>query len=232
MKNLMLACSLALITLMACNSNDDAPPVPVAQLQITHASPGGTGGLDIGLDGLKINNLPFNYLANTGYVDAYAGQRQFKANLSGTSTTLVNQQITMAENKRYTMFIYDTGANVKGMFVEDVFPAVEAGKAHIRFFHLTPDAPAVTIGYVANGTFTPIFPDRSFETPASGVQHQAFTALAAGSYTLEVRRASDNAVVFSRPGVPLTEGKIYTVYAKGLVSSVTTPLGAEVIINR
>jgi len=232
MKNLMLfACCAFFTAFAACSSNDDAPPVPTALLQITHAAPG-AGGLDLGLDGLRINNLPFNYLANTGYLDAYAGQRQFKVNLAGSGTTLIDQRIQLAESKRYSIMVYDTGANVKHLFLEDEFPAVEAGKAHIRFFHLTPDAPAVTIGYNSGGTFTPIFSDRSFETQATATQNQAFTAVAAASYTLEVRRASDNTVVFSRPGVALTEGKIYTFYARGLVNSLVTPLGAEVIINR
>lgn len=231
MKLLMLSLCGAWLMAAACNSNDDVPPIPLARLQITHTSPG-TGGLDLVLDGRRVNNQPFIYLANTGYLDAFTGQRSFQAKPAGTATTLVDQKLQLADNKRYTMFVYDTGTQVKGLFVEDVFPAFEAGKAHIRFFHLAPDAPAVTIGYVAGGTFTPVFSDRSFETPASGVQHQGFTALAAASYTLEVRRASDNAVVFSRPGVPLSEGKVYTFYARGLTTSTTTPLGAEVIINR
>lgn len=232
MKNLMLACICAFSALTACNINDDdGTPVPLAKLQITHASPG-TGGLDLVMDGLRVNNLPFNYLANSGYLDAYTGERQFRVNLAGTSTSLIEQQIQLAENNRYSIFVYDTGANVKNLFVEDVFPAEEAGKAHIRFFHLAPDAPAVTIGYVNEGTFTPIFADRSFETPDSSAQHAAFTAVAAATYTIEVRQADDSTVVFTRPGVVLSEGKIYTVYAKGLVSSIATPLGAEVIINR
>lgn len=231
MKNLLLACLCVMAVFSACNSNDDTPALPVAKLQITHASPG-TGGLDLGMDGLRINNLPFNYLANTGYLDAYTGQRQFQANLAGTSTSVVNQRIQLQEDHRYTMFVYDTGSRVKGLFVEDVFPAVEAGKAHIRFFHFTPDAPAVTIGYVKDGAFTPIFPNRPFETPESGVANQGFTAVAASTYTIEVRRASDDSLVFTRPGVTLTEGKIYTVYAKGLIGSQATPLGAEMVINR
>lgn len=231
MKNLLLMACFASLAFSACNSNDDTPQVPLADLQITHTSPG-TGGLDILMDNRRINTNPFNYLSNTGYLDAFAGQREFRANLAGTTTGVMNQRIDLTADKRYTMFVYDTLNSVKGLLVEDVFPAVEAGKAHIRFFHLAPDAPAVTIGYVSGGTFTPVFSNRSFETAASGQANQAFTAVAAATYTLEVRRASDNAVVFSRPGVPLSEGKIYTFYARGLISSTTAPLGAEVIINR
>ncbi|RPE12741.1 DUF4397 domain-containing protein [Chitinophaga lutea] len=231
MKNLLLSCCCALLLLTACSSNDDAPNVPLSKLQITHASPGNSG-LDLTMDGLRVNNIPFNYLANSGYLDAYAGQRKFTANPAGGSGVLVEQQLQLTADKRYSMFLYDSGVKIKTLFLEDVFPNTEAGKAHIRFFHLAPDAPAVTIGYVSGGTFTPVFSNRSFETQATGTQNQGFTAVAAATYTIEVRRASDNMVVFSRPGVPLSEGKIYTFYARGLINSVTTPLGAEVIINR
>ncbi len=231
MKNLLFSCCCALLLLTACSSNDDSPNVPLAKLQITHASPGNSG-LDMAMDGLRVNNIPFNYLANTGYLDAYAGQRKFTAGLSGSSSPLVNQQIQLTAEKRYSMFLYDSGVKIKTLLLDDVFPATEASKAHIRFFHLAPDAPAVTIGYVSGGTFTPVFSNRSFETQATATQHQGFAAVAAATYTIEVRRASDNMVVFSRPGVPLSEGKIYTFYARGLINSVTAPLGAEVIINR
>jgi hypothetical protein len=54
----------------------------------------------------------------------------------------------------------------------------------------------------------------------------------AGSYNLEVRAAGTNTVVLSIPGIALTAGKIYTVFAKGFLGGTgVQALGAQIIMN-
>jgi hypothetical protein len=113
--------------------------------------------------------------------------------------------------------------------VGDDLTTPAAGKAHVRFFHFSPNAPAVDIA-VTGGPV--LFPNRSFNDQAATASVVAFTPVDAGTYDLEVRVAGTNTVALAVPGVTLTAGKIYTVFAKGFLGG-TGPqaLGAQVIAN-
>jgi hypothetical protein len=117
--------------------------------------------------------------------------------------------------------------------VEDNLAAPASGKAHIRFFHLSPDAPGVDVGVLNGSTFTPVFANRSFETQTSAATNAAFTPVDAGTYTFQVRVAGTSTVALNIPGVTLEAGKIYTVFARGLLAgSGSQALSASVIVNK
>ena len=113
----------------------------------------------------------------------------------------------------------------------DNLAAPAAGKAHIRFLHLSPGAPAVTIGILNGGAFTPVFSNRTFETAASANANQGFTPVDAGTYTFDVRLADGTTSVLTVPNIALQAGKIYTVFARGIVGNTTSPLGASLIVH-
>ncbi|HAD33406.1 MAG TPA: cell wall anchor protein, partial [Chitinophagaceae bacterium] len=97
------------------------------------------------------------------------------------------------------------------------------GKAHVRFVHLSPDAPAVDVA-VTGGSV--VFANKAFKT------YTAFTPLDAGTYNLEVRVAGTSTVALPLPGIALTAGKIYTVFAKGFLGGTgAQALGAQIIVN-
>ena len=98
-------------------------------------------------------------------------------------------------------------ANIEPLVLEDNNTAPAAGKAHVRFVHASPDAPAVDIA-VKGGPV--LFSNIAFK----GVG--AYTPVAAGTYDLEVRPAGKMDVVLAVPGVKLEDGAVYTVFAMGL----------------
>ena len=87
--------------------------------------------------------------------------------------------------------------------------APAAGKAHVRFVHTSPDAPAVDIA-VKGGPV--IFPNVAFKAASQ------YVPVDAGTYDLEVRPAGKTDVVLAVPGVKLDAGNVYTVFAMGLAS--------------
>jgi hypothetical protein len=106
---------------------------------------------------------------------------------------------------------------------EDDLTAPASGKAHVRFIHLSADAPAVDIT-LTDGTV--VFGNKSFKESTS------FTPLDAATYDLQVRVAGTTTVALELPGIILEDGKIYTVFAKGFLSGTgQQQLGAEIIIN-
>jgi len=93
--------------------------------------------------------------------------------------------------------------------LEDNNSAPASGKAHVRFVHASPDAPAVDIA-VAGG------PVLFSNVPFKGVG--AYTPVDAGTYDLEVRLTGTNTVVLPLPGIKLDAGTVYTAWAMGLAA--------------
>ena len=119
----------------------------------------------------------------------------------------------------------DSVASIEPLVLADDLSSPAAGKAHVRFVHLSPDAPAVDIGLAGGGAV--VFGNVSFKG------FEGFTPLDAGTYDLEVRLAGTNTVVLPLSGITLDDGKIYTVFAKGfLAGSNEQELGAELIVNK
>lgn len=214
------------VMLVSCKKekNDEA------SVLVTHASPNAPG-VDLLVDNSKVNSSPLTFPNNTGYLKVNAGTRNIKVNAAGTSTTVINADIPFTKDKNYSVFAYNQLASIGAILVEDNLSVPASGKAHIRFFHLSPGAPAVTVGVLNGTTFTPVFSNRAFETQATAAANQAFTPVDAGTYTFDVRVAGTSTSVLNLPGITLQAGKIYTVFARGIVGNTTTPLGASIILH-
>ncbi|NIV11005.1 MAG: DUF4397 domain-containing protein, partial [Aliifodinibius sp.] len=193
-----------------------------ANVLVTHASPDAPG-VDLLVDDIVVNSSALTFPNNTGYLSVDAGSRNIKVNASGTSTTVINADLTLDANTAYSVFAVNTLANIEALVLEDDLTAPASGNARVRFVHLSPDAPAVDIT-LTDGTV--IFGNKSFKEATD------FAGLSAGTYDLQVRLAGSNTVVLNLPGIMLEDGKIYTVFAKGLVNgSGDQALGAEIIVN-
>jgi hypothetical protein len=188
-----------------------------ASVNVTHASPDAPG-VDLLIDGIVINSAALTFPNSTGYLDVNAGTRNIKVNASGTSSSVIMADLTLAANQDYSIFATDILNNISPLVIEDDLTAPSAGKAHVRFIHLSPDAPAVDIT-LTDGTV--VFPNAAFQ------DYTAFTPLDAGSYDLQVRAAGTSNVVLNLPTITVNDGMIYTVFAKGLLAN----LAAEIIVN-
>jgi hypothetical protein len=215
------------LTMAACSDDDN----PVAGLQqtsnvmIVHASPDAPG-VDIIVDDAKaLTDLAFP--SNSGYVSLNAGTRNVKVNVAGSNTTVIEADLDLDADVNYTVFAINSVANIEPLVLVDDLTAPAAGKAHVRFVHLSPDAPAVDVA-VTGGPL--VFGDVAFGEVIG------FAPLDAASYDLEVRVAGTSTVVLSLPGITLGSGKIYTVFAKGFVTDDSAvngdEFGAEIIVNR
>ena len=215
-------------SLVACDKDDPQPEQ--SRVLVTHASPNAPG-VDLLVDNQKVNSSPLTFPNSTSYLTVNAGTRNVKVNVAGTNTTALEANLPLEKDKNYSVIAYDLVASIKAIAVEDNLAAPAAGKAHIRFFHLSPGAPAVTVGVLSGSTFTPVFSNRAFETQATAATNAAFTPVDAGTYTFDVRVAGTTTSVLTLTGINLQAGKIYTVFARGIVGNTTTPLGATIIAN-
>ena len=209
----------------SCKDDDDdtASPAPGSgKVMIIHASPDAPD-VDLLLDGTTLNTTPVSFLDNTAYVSATAGTRTLKINVAGTTTTALQANLSVSSGKSYSVFAVDSVSKLSGVVFEDNLATPASGKAHIRFIHLSPNAPAVDVALDGGSV---VFGDYEFK------EGSAFTPLDAGTYDLEVRLAGTSTVALDLDPITLTAGKIYTVYAKGFAGGAgDQALGAQIIQN-
>ncbi len=216
----------AALSFTACKDDDDENPTPAptyANMMVIHASPDAPG-VDLLVDNVKLNNAAINFPSNTPYISVTSGNRNVKVNVAGTSTTVIDATLPLAANKNYSVFAIDSVASLDALVIEDNLTSPATGKAHVRFIHLSPDAPAVDVA-VDGGAV--VFGDYSYE------EYSAFTPLDAGTYDLEVRVAGTSTVALDLDPITLQAGKIYTVFAKGFLGGTgAQALGAQIIVNK
>jgi hypothetical protein len=205
-------------------SDDDNPVNPIedtSSVKVIHASPDAPG-VDLVVDGaVAAANLEFPN--NTGYLEVNSGTRNVIVNVAGTSNSVIAADLTVESGLAYSVFAVDSVSKISAVVLVDDLTPPAANNAHVRFVHLSPNAPAVDIT-LTDGTV--VFGNNSFKDATD------FTPLAAGSYDLQVRVAGTSIVALELGTISLAEGKIYTVFAKGFLGgSGDQALGAEIIVN-
>lgn len=206
-------------------SDDENPTTPEpekANVMVIHASPDAPG-----VDLLVDNSIAGNGLTfpnNTPYLSVEKGNRNIKVNVAGTSTTVIEESLNLDANKNYSIFAVGAVANLTPLVLEDDLTTPANGKSHVRFLHLSPDAPSVDIT-TQEGIV--IFGNISFK------EFTPFTPINSGTYNLQVRLAGTETVVLDLNNIQAESGKIYTVFAKGfVVGSGDQSIGAQIIVNK
>lgn len=195
----------------------------ISNVMVIHASPDAPG-VDLLVDNLVLNSVALEFPDNTGYLGIGSGDRNVKINVSGTETTVIEAYLNLNAEMNYSIFAIDEVAQISAMVLADDLTDPASGNAHVRFIHLSPDAPAVDIT-LNDGTV--VFGNYEFG------EYSEFTPLGAGTYDLQVRLQGTDTIVLNLPGIMLEDGNIYTVFAKGFVGGQDEQaLGAEIIVNR
>jgi hypothetical protein len=222
MKNSILTLAtfvlLAAVSFTSCKKDEE-----VANVMVVHASPDAPS-VDVLVDDTKVNSTALAFPKNTGYLEVTAGQRNLKVNASGATTSVINANVTFDADKNYSVFAINAVADISAVVFEDNLAAPASGKAHVRFIHLSPTAPAVDIALDGGAV---VFQNIAYKEGA------AFTPVDAGSLDLEVRVAGTQTVALDLDPITLEAGKIYTVFARGFLAGTgAQALGAEIIVNK
>ncbi len=178
------------------------------RVRVIHASPDAPS-VDVWADAKPaFTNAPFKGI--TPYATLTAGAHQFQVVPAGQTTpAVISANLSLAADKDYSIVAAGKLANIAPLVLEDNNAAPAQGKAHVRFVHASPDAPAVDIA-VKGGPI--IFNNIAFKGVGS------YTPVDAGTYDLEVRLAGKPDVVLPLPGIKLENGGVYTAWAMGLAA--------------
>jgi hypothetical protein len=177
-----------------------------SRVRVVHASPDAPA-VDVLVNGsAAFTNAPFKGITNYAALDA--GSYSVAVVPTGaTEPQVISATLALDPDRDYTVVAVGQLANIEPLVLTDNNAAPAAGKAHVRFVHASPDAPAVDIA-VKGGPV--IFSNVAFK----GVGD--YTPVDAGTYDLEVRLAGTETVALDLPGIALGDGTVYTVFAMGL----------------
>jgi len=176
-----------------------------ARVRVVHASPDAPA-VDVWVnDGVAFSNAPFKGI--TDYAALDTGTYNVKVVPTGATTPVVIEADLSLEAEDYTVVAVGLLENIEPLVLVDNNSAPAAGKAHVRFVHASPDAPAVDIA-VKGGPV--LFSNVSFKEIGD------YLPVDAGTYDLEVRLAGTETVALDVPGLTLSDGIVYSVFAMGL----------------
>jgi len=227
-------CMFLSVLMVACKKDDNDSPQQDARVIMVNASPGDSVAYDFYFNDAKFNTQPLNYPANSGYVALKPANYTIKVAAVNTINPLASGSYGINGGKSYSVFTYDTllAGKIKLFATEDDLTAPAAGKAKVRFFHLSPVSLAVDI--LANDSV--VFANRSYADNVSNNAKGAFISVNAGVYTVKVKLAGSSPAIpalLTMNNISFSDGVIYTIFAKGKVNGTgVNALGADVIINK
>jgi preprotein translocase subunit SecG len=113
----------AIISFSSCTKKNDDPTF-YSSLSVTHASPDAPA-VDILIDNSKVTTAPFSYTNTTGYLkNLISGKRNIKVNVAGTTTNVINADITFEGNKSYSLFAIDSVSKLLNKITFIIFSSI------------------------------------------------------------------------------------------------------------
>jgi LPXTG-motif cell wall-anchored protein len=201
---LVLTAVLVLILALATSALAQSD---MARVRVVHASPDAPA-VDVWVDGsVAFSNAPFKGI--TDYASLAPATYNVQVTPTGaTEPVVIDADLTLEANTDYTVVAVGLLAEIEPLVLVDNNSAPAAGKAHVRFVHASPDAPAVDIAVADGG------PVLFSNVPFKGVGD--YLPVDAGTYDLEVRVAGTETIALEVPGVALAGSTVYTIFAMGL----------------
>lgn len=221
-------------TLSGCLKDDEQGSYQISAVRALNAVPG-SASLDIGLNQNKLNydnatrqDEDFAFGDTLAYKNAWPGNRWvtvFDPADYPNAQPLAQRTVNFIPGRFYSLYVVGY-EEIELMATMDDLSAPEAGKAKIRFIHLSPDAPSLDFG--VQGADTLIANDKAFKEVEEFSQIEAEE-----TYTFYIGEHSSGNVVHTFEFTPKTN-MIYTIWVKGLFESTgdeSLDLGHGIIVH-
>lgn len=182
--------------------------VIVSAITVINASPD-TPPLDFVLDNQRVQQFSYPD-GKINYFAAFSGTRSARLFESGQpDQPLYTFDIRLLQGKYYSLFINGTKENLGALLIEDDLKSPGKEYAKVRFVNLSPDAPALDFG---------ISGDSVLASQKRFKEYTGFQEVKAGNYSALIKSSNGDAINFPFD-LQIKPGKIYTVWAKGLIES-------------
>jgi hypothetical protein len=211
MKLKLLTLLFAATTLTtACSDDDDnTGPDGEARVRVVHASPDAPD-VDVLVDDAEVVG-DVSYLTASDYLEVPAGDHNLKVNAAGTTTTVIDEDVSLVDGTDYTVIASGLLAAIEPIVLEDDNSPPAAGTARVRAIHGAPSAAAVDVYVTA--------PDVDLEAELPTLGNVEFGDVAdyieapVGDYQVRVTPAGTKTVVIDSGTLTLESGQVRTAIA-------------------
>ncbi|WP_159441161.1 DUF4397 domain-containing protein [Pedobacter caeni] len=200
--------SIGTILIQSCSTKET--PVPeAASLMGVNTSPS-PASYDMYINGQKATTsgaLAFG--GPTAYLRLNTGENTIKFTVGGSTESVVSKKINTENNKVYSLYLIDKGANMDILVANDGVSSLPTTKALIRFINLSPDAPALNLSV------------KDAETILTGKTYKAvtdFVEIEPKKYTFQIKDKATNPAMAELVDADIKAGGIYTLLSIGLVN--------------
>jgi len=181
-----------------------------ALLRVMHASPDAPP-VDVLLDGhVVLSNVP--YKGASGFLEIADGTHNIKVNAAGTSVTVIDKDINLAEDSLTTIIAVNFLSQIDALVLHDTdSPPGDEHKLKIRVIHASPSAPTVDVYVTAPGAdlsvLDPTIKDLTY------LKCLGFLKIPEGSYQIRVTPTNSKTVAYDSGTITLNGGSILTSVA-------------------
>ena len=203
---------LAAAALSVACSDSTGTPKGGGRLRFVHVSPDAPD-LSLVVDGDTVSSN-IAYLGSSEYLDLQEGGHVIQVADASSNTTLIDQDLTVADQTDYTMLVADTLGHIRTFVLTDDNSTPPAGTARVRAVHAAPGAPVDGVDvYVTEPDA-----DLTLASPtASGVKFgqvlPAATVNAGTPYQIRVTEAGSKNVLIDSGPLTLEGFQVRTVIA-------------------
>jgi hypothetical protein len=213
-----------LILSVSCElKEDEIEPGEEAQVCLFHTSPDAPN-LDILVDDLKLNTVPFEYGKFTGYLQFSPGIRNLKLRPYGGGTPAIDQSITLEPKEDFSLFVIDEYDKASVLLLWDNPDKPSPNHAMIRFINLSPDSEPLQLKI--KDASIPLTVGQSFKDVSPFIEVEAKTT--------DFLITSGGNTVLELLGSELQNEWYYTIYVMGYVTPPTgntNVLSAQVFVH-
>ncbi|HTG49112.1 MAG TPA: DUF4397 domain-containing protein [Gemmatimonadales bacterium] len=193
----------------ACSDDGNTAPEGQGRLRIVHVSPDAPN-LDVVLDGDTVAS-DIAYLGSSDYLELSAGGHVMQISETNTSTTLIDQDVTVADGVDYTVIVGNTLNDIDALVLTDDNGTPPAGTFRVRAVHGAKAAGPVDIYVTDPGTDLtltgPTASNVAFEQALPYVQTNA------GTYQVRVTPTGTKDVIIDSGALTLENGQVRTAIA-------------------
>lgn len=222
--------ALVIPLIVSCGKNETvAVPTTNTQLQVLNLS---TDLLPVNIYiNLRKRDNQYRYPTPSGYfsLGPFDTLFQIRRIVSGNNNNSVNElsiDTTLKSNIKYTLFVtgFKVNNTISHIFVSDTSAAPTSGRGKVRFVNATAGNNIFNI--TANGT--PVFTNQAYQNVSK------FVEVPAGIYNFKIYDQSSTTTILSElPNVTVLDGKLYTLYCRGIVGRTdTAAFGMGLLNNR
>ena len=206
------AAAPASLTAVVSVDSTDAPAAGKVWVRVLHASPDAPA-VDIKVNDTNVlTSVAFGTISD--YIPVDAGTYNIKVCAAGTTTCVIDADLTFVDGKKYTVAATNLLASIEAQVIEDA-AVLDAGNAQVRVVHFSADTPAVDV-LTQDGTTT-VVDNLSYPNATT------YLALPANTYDLKVCANADNSVCPLDPApLTLSAGTAYSVFAIGALTPAPT----------